>query len=321
MKLSIIGTGKIVHDALDALRHVPDIELTSVFARPKSRAKAEALAKEWNIPQVWTDYAQLLAEDAADFVYVGLVNTVHYEYAAGKNVIIEKPFAPTYEEVKELIDLAAAKHCMILEAVTLLYLPNFRAMQDALAQLGPIRAVQANYSQYSSRYDKYLAGMVLPAFDPAMAGGALYDINIYNLNLICGLFGAPVSGTYTANRGFNGVDTSGVTVLRYPAFFATAVGAKDSASRGFAVVQGERGWMELEGAPNELPRVTLHADGKDCVVESNRYENRMVSEFQSFAKIFAEGDWEAVRRSNEQSLLVAKLVDELRRSAGLQAAH
>ena len=177
---------------------MPDIELTSVFARPKSRAKAEALAKEWNIPQVWTDYAQLLAEDAADFVYVGLVNTVHYEYAkqaleAGKNVIIEKPFAPTYEEVKELIDLAAAKHCMILEAVTLLYLPNFRAMQDALAQLGPIRAVQANYSQYSSRYDKYLAGMVLPAFDPAMAGGALYDINIYNLNLICGLFGALLS--------------------------------------------------------------------------------------------------------------------------------
>jgi len=326
MKLSIIGTGKIVHDALDALRHVPDIELTSVFARPKSRAKAEALAKEWNIPQVWTDYAQLLAEDAADFVYVGLVNTVHYEYAkqaleAGKNVIIEKPFAPTYEEVKELIDLAAAKHCMILEAVTLLYLPNFRAMQDALAQLGPIRAVQANYSQYSSRYDKYLAGMVLPAFDPAMAGGALYDINIYNLNLICGLFGAPVSGTYTVNRGFNGVDTSGVAVLRYPAFFATAVGAKDSASRGFAVVQGERGWMELEGAPNELPRVTLHADGKDCVVESNRYENRMVSEFQSFAKIFETQNGAAVHRSNEQSLRVAKLVDELRRSAGLQAVH
>ena len=317
MKLSIIGTGKIVHDALDALRHVPDIELTSVFARPKSRAKAEALAKEWNIPQVWTDYAQLLAEDAADFVYVGLVNTVHYEYAkqaleAGKNVIIEKPFAPTYEEVKELIDLAAAKHCMILEAVTLLYLPNFRAMQDALAQLGPIRAVQANYSQYSSRYDKYLAGMVLPAFDPAMAGGALYDINIYNLNLICGLFGAPARATYTVNRGFNGVDTSGVAVLKYPTFFATAVGAKDSASDGFCIIQGENGWLEMQGAPNELPRVVVHAEGKDCVVEANEYAHRMVHEFQAFARIHEEGDWEAVRRSNEQSLHVAKLVDELR---------
>ena len=317
MKLSIIGTGKIVHDALDALRHVPDIELTSVFARPKSRAKAEALAKEWNIPQVWTDYAQLLAEDAADFVYVGLVNTVHYEYAkqaleAGKNVIIEKPFAPTYEEVKELIDLAAAKHCMILEAVTLLYLPNFRAMQDALAQLGPIRAVQANYSQYSSRYDKYLAGMVLPAFDPAMAGGALYDINIYNLNLICGLFGAPERATYTVNRGFNGVDTSGVAVLQYPTFFATAVGAKDSASDGFCIIQGENGWLEMQGAPNELPRVVVHAEGKDCVVEANAYEHRMVHEFQAFARIHATQDFDAVRRSNEQSLCVAKLVDELR---------
>ena len=210
---------------------------------------------------------------------------------------------------------------MILEAVTLLYLPNFHAMQEAIPQLGPIRAVQANYSQYSSRYDKYREGVVLPAFDPAMAGGALYDINVYNLNLICGLFGAPTSGTYTANLGFNGVDTSGVAVLRYSDFFATAVGAKDSASRGFAIVQGENGWMELEGAPNELPRVIVHADGKECVVESNRYANRMVSEFQSFAKIFEMQDWQAVRRSNEQSLRVAKLVDALRKSAGLQAAH
>ena len=322
MKLAIIGTGKIVHDALDALQHVPDIELTSVFARPKSREKAEALAKEWHIPHVYTDYAQLLAEDAADFVYIGLVNTVHYDYAkqaleAGKHVIVEKPFAPTYDEVKELVELAEKQHCMLLEAVTLLYLPNFRAMQEAIPELGTIHAVQANYSQYSSRYDKYRAGVVLPAFDPAQAGGALYDINIYNLNLICGLFGAPTSATYTANIGFNGVDTSGVATLCYDGFFATAVGAKDSASRGYCIVQGEDGWMELEGAPNELPRVVVHAGGKDCVVESNGYENRMVHEFQAFAKIFATGDWAAVRRSNKQSLCVAKRVDELRKNAGI----
>ncbi|MDY3298863.1 Gfo/Idh/MocA family oxidoreductase, partial [Selenomonas sp.] len=225
MKLAILGTGKIVHDLLEALKEVPDIEVTSVFARPKSRAKAEALASEWNIPRVYTDYAELLANDDADFIYVGLINTVHYEYtkqtlAAGKSVIVEKPFAPTYAEVKELVDLAQAKHAMLLEAVTLLYLPNFQAMQDALKSLGPVHAVTANYSQYSSRYDKYKDGVVLPAFDPALAGGALYDINIYNLNLICGLFGAPEHATYTANRGFNGVDTSGVAVLQYPSFFA-----------------------------------------------------------------------------------------------------
>lgn len=317
MKLAILGTGKIVHDLLEALKEVPDIEVTSVFARPKSRAKAEALASEWNIPRVYTDYAELLANDDADFIYVGLINTVHYEYtkqalAAGKSVIVEKPFAPTYAEVKELVDLAQAKHAMLLEAVTLLYLPNFQAMQDALKSLGPVHAVTANYSQYSSRYDKYKDGVVLPAFDPALAGGALYDINIYNLNLICGLFGAPEHATYTANRGFNGVDTSGVAVLRYPSFFAMAVGAKDSASDGFCIIQGEDGWLEMQGAPNELPRVVVHAEGKDCVVEANAYAHRMVHEFQAFARIHEGGDWEAVRRSNEQSLRVAKLVDELR---------
>ena len=317
MKLAILGTGKIVHDLLEALKCVPDIEVTSVFARPKSRAKAEALASEWNIPCVYTDYAELLANDDADFIYVGLINTVHYEYtkqalAAGRNVIVEKPFAPTYAEVKELVDLAQAKHAMLLEAVTLLYLPNFAAMRDALKSLGPVRAVLANYSQYSSRYDKYKDGVVLPAFDPALAGGALYDINIYNLNLICGLFGAPERATYTVNRGFNGVDTSGVAVLKYPTFFATAVGAKDSASDGFCIIQGEDGWLEMQGAPNELPRVVVHAEGKDCVVEANAYAHRMVHEFQAFARIHEGGDWEAVRRSNEQSLRVAKLVDELR---------
>ncbi len=317
MKLAILGTGKIVHDLLEALKEVPDIEVTSVFARPKSRAKAEALASEWNIPRVYTDYAELLANDDADFIYVGLINTVHYEYtkqalAAGKSVIVEKPFAPTYAEVKELVDLAQAKHAMLLEAVTLLYLPNFQAMQDALKSLGPVHAVTANYSQYSSRYDKYKDGVVLPAFDPALAGGALYDINIYNLNLICGLFGAPEHATYTANRGFNGVDTSGVAVLQYPSFFAMAVGAKDSASDGFCIIQGEDGWLEMQGAPNELPRVVVHAEGKDCVVEANAYEHRMVHEFQAFARIHATQDFDAVRRSNEQSLCVAKLVDELR---------
>lgn len=317
MKLAILGTGKIVHDLLEALKEVPDIEVTSVFARPKSRAKAEALASEWNIPRVYTDYAELLANDDADFIYVGLINTVHYEYTkqaleAGKSVIVEKPFAPTYAEVKELVDLAQAKHAMLLEAVTLLYLPNFQAMQDALKSLGPVHAVTANYSQYSSRYDKYKDGVVLPAFDPALAGGALYDINIYNLNLICGLFGAPESASYTANRGFNGVDTSGVAVLQYPTFFATAVGAKDSASDGFCIIQGENGWLEMQGAPNKLPRVVVHAEGKDCVVEANAYEHRMVHEFQAFARIHATQDFDAVRRSNEQSLCVAKLVDELR---------
>ena len=41
MKLAILGTGMIVKDgALPALKEVPEVEVTAIFARPSSREKA-----------------------------------------------------------------------------------------------------------------------------------------------------------------------------------------------------------------------------------------------------------------------------------------
>ena len=195
MKLAMLGTGKIVQDALLALREVPEITVDSVFARQQSREKAERLAAEWQIPHVYTDMQALLASDC-DTVYVGLANHVHVPYAelalrGGHDVIMEKPFAPCGSDVAAMRALAKKQGRLIIEAVTPFFLPNFAVIREALPKLGRIRAVQANYSQYSSRYDAYREGTVLPAFDPARFGGALYDINIYNLNLIVALFGKP----------------------------------------------------------------------------------------------------------------------------------
>ena len=178
MKLAILGTGFIVKEgALPALKEVPEIEVTAIFAREKSKGVADKLAVQYDIPKVYTDYDELLASQDVEFVYIGLTNSVHYEYAkkallAGKHVIMEKPFASTAAEVRELVELALAKHLYIFEAVTLLHLPNFHAIKEKLAELGKITAVMANYSQYSSRYDRYLKGEVLPAFDPELSGGA-----------------------------------------------------------------------------------------------------------------------------------------------------
>ena len=317
MKLAILGTGFIVKEgALRTLKEVPEIETTAIFALPRSKEKATALAKEHSIPKVFTDYDELLADDDIDFVYVALINSVHYEYTkrallAGKNVIVEKPFAATAAEVKELCDLALQKNLYVFEAVTLLYLPNFAAIKKELSKLGRIRAVTANYSQYSSRYDKYLQGEILPVFDPKLSGGALYDINIYNLNLIVGLFGAPVEVNYTANRGFNGVDTSGVLVLKYPDFFATALGAKDSESPGFAIIQGEKGWIKISGAPNELKRfeLCLRSTGITTKFELNKYNHRMVHEFKEFAKIYHAKDFDKVRAGLNISLTTIQIAE------------
>ncbi|MBQ9615255.1 MAG: Gfo/Idh/MocA family oxidoreductase, partial [Selenomonadaceae bacterium] len=119
MKLAILGTGFIVKEgALTALKDVPEIETTAIFSRPKSKSVAEALAADYSIPNVYTDYDELLADPDIDFVYVGLINSVHYEYTkkallAGKNVIVEKPFASAAAEVRELRDLALARHLYV----------------------------------------------------------------------------------------------------------------------------------------------------------------------------------------------------------------
>lgn len=325
MKLAILGTGFIVKEgALRALKEVPEIETVAIFALPRSKDKAEKLAQENSIPKVFTDYDELLADPAIDFVYVGLTNSVHYEYTkrallAGKNVIVEKPFASTAAEVEELRDLALKKNFYVFEAVTLLYLPNFAAIKKELPKLGRIRAVTTNYSQYSSRYDKYLQGEVLPAFDPKLSGGALYDINIYNLNLIVGLFGAPVAVNYAANIGFNGIDTSGLLVLKYQDFFATALGAKDSDSPGFAIIQGEKGWIKIFGAPNELKcfELCLRRTGITTKFELNRHEFRMVHEFKEFAKIYHAKDFDRVREGLEISLATIQIAETARKQAGI----
>lgn len=97
MKLAFIGTGKIIADALFAIEPIKEIEKTAIFARPHSKEKAEAFAKQYNIAEVYTDYEKLLTETAADTVYIGLINSAHYSYAKEallhrKNVILEKPF-------------------------------------------------------------------------------------------------------------------------------------------------------------------------------------------------------------------------------------
>lgn len=74
-----------------------------------------------------------------------------------------------------------------MEAITNQYLANFTAIKEALSDIGDVKIVNINYSQYSSRYDAFKRGEIAPAFNPEMGGGALRDLNVYNIHLLVGL--------------------------------------------------------------------------------------------------------------------------------------
>ena len=112
-----------------------------------------------------------------DTIYVGTPNHTHHDYAkqallAGKHVICEKPFTLHLEEFEELIKLAQEKELLLIEAIINQYLENFKVIKDSLSEIGDIKIVNINYSQYSSRYDAFKQGEIAPAFNPEMGGGA-----------------------------------------------------------------------------------------------------------------------------------------------------
>ena len=323
INIAILGTGKIIPEAIGAIQASKKFHVANIWARSHSRDKAAALAEKFHIDNFTTDLDAIANDPAIDFVYVGLVNGVHHEYAKkflaeGKNVIVEKPFTTSAEQAKDLIDLALNKRLYLFEAVTTLHQPNFFAIRDALKKIGAIKIVQCNFSQYSSRYDDYKKKIVAPSFDPKCFGGALMDLNIYNLNFVIALFGLPKKIFYVANRGFNGVDTSGIVSLEYENFLAQCTAAKDSGSPSFLNIQGDGGYILSRSTPNELNNFELAIRGEEVQNFSlNKFNHRMIQEFVNFGEIFERGDYSAVERGLKVSLDVVTVAESAAKSAKL----
>ena len=321
MRLGIIGSGNIVVDCLDAIKNIKDIEINGICVREKSLEKGKELAEKYKISMIYTDYEEILKSENIDTVYIGIVNNMHFEYSkkaleCGKNVICEKPFTSTAEELKVLINLAKSKNLFLFEAITMLYSPNFKYIKENLELVGEVKLVQCNYSQYSSRYNRYLEGIVLPAFDKNMSGGALYDINIYNVHFVIGLFGKPKSVKYTANIGFNGIDTSGILVLEYNGFSAVCCGAKDSESIGHATVQGVKGYIKLT-SPAGVAKAVEYKIKEAVIYNGDNNENRMINEFVAFERILSKKSFEECYENLNHSLVVMEVLTEARKSAGI----
>ena len=234
IRLGTIGSGLIVRTILDNVARTDGIRLVAVYSRREDTGRA--LASEYGVKRVYTDMDAFLADEAMNFVYIATPNLLHYEQArkallAGKNVICEKPFCTRTDQARELVTLAKDKHLFLVDAVPTTFLPNFEILKRELPKIGKVKLVQGNYSQYSSRFEKLLAGETPNIFNPAYAGGCLMDINFYNVYLSIALFGKPVEAVYYPNM-YNGIiDTSGIMVMRYNGFVGEFTGAKDTWGR------------------------------------------------------------------------------------------
>ncbi|MDY3023985.1 MAG: Gfo/Idh/MocA family oxidoreductase [Streptococcus hyovaginalis] len=314
MKLAILGTGMIVKEVLPVLQEIEGIELEAIMSTPRSIDTAHDLAKSYGIPQASSNYDEILSNPEVDTVYVGLPNHLHYNYAkkaleAGKHVICEKPFTLHLAELEDLIALAEERDLFLLEAITNQYLANFTFIKENLSKLGDIKIINCNYSQYSSRYDAFKRGDIAPAFDPAKGGGALRDLNIYNIHFVVGLFGEPKRVEYLPNMERD-VDTSGVLVLDYGTFKAVCIGAKDCSAEITSTIQGNQGSLAVLGATNTMPEISFALNGKAPeILNRNSDYHRMHAEFVAFEDMIANQKRNQMKEALRHSLTVMRVLE------------
>ncbi|WP_446872995.1 Gfo/Idh/MocA family protein [Leuconostoc mesenteroides] len=179
--------------------------------------------------------------------------------------------------------------------------------------MGDVRLVSLNYSQLSSRYAKFQTGEVLPAFDFKSGGGALQDLNVYNIHLLTGLFGRPQEIHYSYNFVKN-VDTSGILTLEYPNFISNAIAGKDvfSIENGMNFIEGDKGYISIDKPTNDISTISLHTENSIDILKLSE-QHRMFYEFETFANKIASNDWDFMNKMLEHSKSVLEVLTTVKR--------
>jgi predicted dehydrogenase len=208
LRWGVLSTAKIgIEKVIPATVAAARCEVVAIASRDMGRA--ESAASGLGIARAFGSYEDLLADPDVDAVYNPLPNHLHTDWTiaaavAGKHVLCEKPLATSAAEAELMIQACEAEGVLLMEAFMYRLHPTWVAVRELLAsgRIGELKTVQSWFSYFND--DPNDIRNQLDA-----AGGALYDIGCYCVNLSRMLFGAEpirVQGSVTRDP-VTGVDT------------------------------------------------------------------------------------------------------------------
>lgn len=320
IRFGIIGTNWITERFIQSAMETEQFALTALYSRTEEKGKA--FAAKFNDPIVYTDLEQMVKSDQLDAVYIASPNSFHAEQAIlcmnhGKHVLCEKPMASNVSEMQRMIEAARSNNVVLMEAMKSTLMPNLRVIKDNLYKIGRIRRYFASYCQYSSRYDAFMQGTVLNAFNPIYSNGSLMDLGTYCIYPMVTLFGKPDSIQAVGVLLSSGVDGEGSMVLKYKDMDAVIMYSKISDSYLPAEIQGENGTLVIDKI-NQPYSVKIHyRDGTIENLTQAQYQESMYYEAEEFIELIQTGCRESSINSLSNSLMAVEIMDEARRQIGL----
>ncbi|MFC0503743.1 Gfo/Idh/MocA family protein [Micromonospora costi] len=259
----ILATGQIAGRFAEDLRLVPDAELVAVGSRTAESAKL--FAERHDVPRAYGSWAELAADPELDVVYVATPHAAHHEaamtcLAAGRAVLLEKPFTLDLATSTELVETARAAGVFLMEAMWMRTNPLILRMVEVIADgaIGTVTSVQADFG---------VAGPFPPEHRMrarVLGGGALLDLGVYPLSLAHLLLGTPQHIRSWATIGPEGVDENTGIVLGYDSgAVATLSCGIVGATPLVASVTGTAGRIELPAPFFRPDSLTLHRAGAE----------------------------------------------------------
>jgi predicted dehydrogenase len=317
LRVGTLGAASITPAALiRPARRVPEVAVTAIAARDPERARQ--FAGKHGIPVTHDSYDDLIGDPGIDAVYNPLPNSLHAPWtlraiAAGKHVLCEKPFAANEAEAAEVAAAAKSAGLVVMEAFHYRYHPLARRMQDAVAELGSLRHVEASL------------GFPLPRFSDIrfqydLAGGATMDAGCYPINCIRMLGQAePIVASAQAKLHGQDIDRAMVADFRFPGGATGRIKAflwSGDVLRISARAVGERGEMRAFNylAPHIFNVLTVRT-AAGVTRERVRGEATYTYQLRAFAAAVLRG--EPVLTPPEDAVANMHQIDAVYRAAGL----
>ena len=192
INVGVIGTGGIgAKQHIPALAKQPDVKILAVC--DVNEAAAKEVAKEFNIPHVFTDYGELLKIGEIEAIHVCTPNKMHMPPTvdalnAGKHVIVEKPLARNAIEGGQMVE-AARKNGRKLMVAQNLRFTHENAYLKRVVDAGELGEVYFARVWALRRRGVPSWGVFIDK--EAQGGGPLIDIGVHALDLAMHLMGHP----------------------------------------------------------------------------------------------------------------------------------
>jgi predicted dehydrogenase len=262
LRFAIFGTGFWARFQLAAWRELAGAECVALYNR--TLAKAEALAREFEIPRVYDDPLALLDQEQLDFIDIITDVDTHSRFVQlaaqrGLAVICQKPMAPTLAEAERMV---AACHAA---GAPFFIHENWR-WQTPIRQIRHILDEGAIGRPFRARIDM-ISGF--PVFDnqpflKELEQFIITDMGSHTLDVARFLFGEAASlycRTQRVHQDIKGEDVATIVLKMGDATSVVCQMAyagnyleRERFPETFIFIEGQRGSIEL--APDYWIRVT-----------------------------------------------------------------